>query len=147
MTRGSFPAFWDDLGGVSFCPVLMCWYIGRKRELLLDTNREIASELTREKTKYRLIPCLVKRRQENAEYAYEVGQQILFHFNSRTNVPLAREYATSRTMPSTAITIARHGDAVTEHSRQKFATGPYFVRHVYNILLILYFYCVTSSEK
>jgi DNA-binding protein H-NS len=69
--------------------------------LLLDTNREISSELTKEKTKYRLIPCLVKRRQENAEYAYEEGQQILINFNSRTNVLLATQYATSRMVPST----------------------------------------------
>jgi hypothetical protein len=73
VTRTSCPTFRDDLGCVSFCPVLMCWCIGRKHELLLDTNREIASELTKEKTKCRLIPCLVKRRQENAEYTYEVG--------------------------------------------------------------------------
>lgn len=100
--------------------MLMCWYIGRKRELLLDSNREIASELTKEKTKYRLIPCLLKGRQENTEYTYEEGQQILIHFNSRTNVLLARQYAISRTVPSTATTIARHGDAVTEHSRQEW---------------------------
>ena len=51
MTRRRFPAFRDDLGCVSFCSMLMCWYIGRKHELLLDTNKEIASELTKEKTK------------------------------------------------------------------------------------------------
>ena len=71
--------------------MLMCWYVGRKHELLLDTNREIASELTKEKTKYRLIPCLVKRRQENAEYTYEERQQILINFNNRTSVLLARQ--------------------------------------------------------
>jgi hypothetical protein len=74
VTCRSFPAFRDDLGCVSFCSMLMCWYIGRKHELLLDTNREIASELTKEKTKYRLIPCLVKRRQKTAEYTYEEGK-------------------------------------------------------------------------
>jgi hypothetical protein len=92
--------------------------------LLLDTNREIASELTKEKTKYRLIPCPVKGRQENAEYTYEECQQMLIHFNSRTNVLLARQYATSRMVPSTATTISRHGDAATEHSRQKWRYWP-----------------------
>jgi hypothetical protein len=94
--------------------------------LLLDTNSEIASKLTTEKTKYKLIPCLVKRRQENAEYTYEDGQQIVIHVNSRTNVLLARQYATSRTVPNTATMIARHGDAVTEHSRQKRRYWPLF---------------------
>jgi len=142
VTRRSFPAFRDDLGCVSYCPVLMCWYIGRKHELLLDSYREIASELTKEKTKYRLIPCLVKRRQENAQHTYEVGQQILFHFNSRRNVPLAREYATSRTMPSTATTIARHGDSVTEHSGQK-RYWPLFcatcIQYVINSVYLLWY--------
>jgi hypothetical protein len=98
----------------------MCWYIGRKHELLLDTTREIASELNIEKTKYRLIACLVKRMQDNSEYTYVEGQQILIQINSRTDVLLARHYVTSRTVPITAITIARHWGTLTEHSRQKW---------------------------
>lgn len=146
MTRRSSPAFRDDLGSVSFWSMLMFWCIGRKHELLLDTNREIASELTKEKTKYRWIPCLVKGRQENAEYTYEEGQQILIYFNSGTNVLLARQYATSRMVPSTVTTVARHGDAVTEHSRQKWRYWPlfyatyiqYIIRSVYLLLYIFW---------
>ena len=85
---------------VSCCSMLMCWFIGRKHELLLYINREVASDLNIEKTKYRLIPCHFKRRQENSEYTYGEGQQILIQFNSWTKVLLARYYATSRKVPN-----------------------------------------------
>lgn len=115
--------------------------------MLLDTNSEIASELTKEKTKYRLIPCLFKggRKMRNVlmkrvnKYGFISTAEQMCYFPDGTP-----HHERCLVLP-----LRSHGTGMLlQNIRGKNgASGPYFMRHVYNILLILYIYCDISLEK